>query len=151
MTFLENHDTGFPQKQFDSFGNNDKLMQAYAYILTHPGVPCVYWKHYFEWNRGDEIKAIVRARKYAGVHSGSYVKTEVHGEDYVGIVGDKPSQSETLIVKIGYGLDFNPDGSVWGLETSGNGYAVWVRKSMKEHTKDTVDQPKPPLPIPASP
>jgi alpha-amylase len=150
VTFLENHDTGFPQKQFDSFPNNEKLLQAYAYILTHPGVPCVYWKHYFEWNRGNEIKALIRARKYAGVHSGSFIKSEVHGGDYVGIIGDKPSESSTLIVKIGPGFDFNPDPSIWGLETSGNGYAVWVRKSKKAETKDTVDQPKPALPIPGT-
>ncbi len=58
VTFLENHDTGYrtdedgsPQKdhKFDSFANTWEVEQAYAYILTHPGVPCVYWKHYFDW------------------------------------------------------------------------------------------------------
>ena len=149
VTFLENHDTGWPQKKFDSFGRNDKLTQGYAYILTHPGLPCVYWKHYFEWAEfGPKIKDLVKARKYAGVHSGSYIKSEVHGNDYVAIVGDKPSETSTLIVKIGPGLEFNPDGNIWGLETSGNGYAVWVRKSKKAETKDKVDSPKPPHPIP---
>lgn len=148
VTFLENHDTGFPQKQFDSFGNNDKLMQGYAFILTHPGLPCVYWKHYFEWNRANEIKALIKARKYAGVHSGSYIKTETHGNNYVAIVGDKTSESSTLIVKIGYGTDFSPDENIWGLETSGNGYAVWVRKSQKHSMQEKVDSLKPGLEIP---
>ncbi len=148
VTFVENHDTGFPQKQFDSFPNNEKLLQGYAYILTHPGLPCVYWKHYFEWRRGKDIKDLVRARKYAGVHSGSYIKSEVHGNDYVAIVGDKPTESSTLIVKIGPGLDFKPDESLWDLETSGTGYAVWVRKSKKAETKADVDRPKSPLTIP---
>jgi alpha-amylase len=139
VTFLENHDTGFPLKQFDSFGNNDKLMQGYAFILTHPGIPCVYWKHYFEWNRGNEIKPIIKARKYAGVHSGSYIKTEVHGNDYVAIVGDKSSNSSTLIVKIGYGWGFNPDSDVWGMEAAGPGYAVWVRKTKKMETQAAVE------------
>lgn len=151
VTFLENHDTGFPQKQFDSFENNDRLMHGYAYILTHPPVPCVYWKHYFEWNRGQAIKAIIRARKYAGVHSGSYIKTEVHGNDYVAVVGDKPSESSTLIVKIGYGFGFNPDNSVWELETYGQGYAVWVSKSKKLEMKDKVDTPMPAFEIPDNP
>jgi alpha-amylase len=151
VTFLENHDTGFPQKQFDSFGRNDKLMQGYAYILTHPGLPCVYWKHYFEWNEfGPKIKALIKARKYAGVHTGSFIKSEAHGDDYVAIIGDKSTDSSTLIVKIGPGLDFAPDANVWGLETSGNGYAVWVRKSKKAETKDTVDQPKQAFPIPGT-
>jgi alpha-amylase len=147
VTFLENHDTGFPQKQFDSFPNNEKVLHGYAYILTHPGVPCVYWKHYFDWNHGGAIKAIIRARKYAGVHSGSYVKTEVHDNNYVAIVGDQPSESSTLIVKIGYGLGFKPDENVWGLETSGEGYAVWVRKTKKSETQAKVDGPKPPFPV----
>jgi alpha-amylase len=151
VTFLENHDTGFPQQQFDSFGNNDQLMQGYAYILTHPGIPCVYWKHYFDWNRGDKIKALIRARKYAGVHSGSYIKTQVHDNDYVAIVGDKPAPTSTLIVKIGYGFGFNPDGDIWGLETYGQGYAVWVRKSKKAETQAQVDAPLPGLPIPPGP
>jgi alpha-amylase len=104
VTFLENHDTGFPQQQFDSFGNNDQLMQGYAYILTHPGVPCVYWKHYFEWNRGKEIKAIIKARKYAGVNSGSYIETDFSQGAYVAKIGDKPEKSWTLTVKIGPGF-----------------------------------------------
>jgi alpha-amylase len=148
VTFTENHDTGFPQKQFDSFGNNAKLMQAYAYILTHPGIPCVYWKHYFDWNRGDEIKKLIKARKYAGVHSGSYIKSEVHGNNYVAIVGDQPGESSTLIVKIGPGTGFSPDSAVWDLETYGNGYAVWVRKSKKAETKAAVDKPKDAFPVP---
>ncbi|WP_207231784.1 alpha-amylase family glycosyl hydrolase [Edaphobacter modestus] len=58
VTFVENHDTGFrtnddgtPQSDHrsDSFANNWQVEQAYAIVLTHPGIPCVYWKHYFEW------------------------------------------------------------------------------------------------------
>jgi hypothetical protein len=148
VTFIENHDTGFPQKQFDSFGNDAKLLQGYAYILTHPGIPCVYWKHYFDWNRGAEIKKLIRARKYAGVNSGSFIKSEVHGNDYVAIVGDQPGDSSTLIVKIGPGTAFNPDGTVWGLETFGDGYAVWVRTTKKAETSALVEKAKDPLPLP---
>ncbi len=83
VTFLENHDTGFRTKEdgtsdgdahkFDSFANNWEVEQAYAYILTHPGVPCVYWKHFFDWggNLREKIQALINARKVAGVHAGS--------------------------------------------------------------------------------
>ena len=39
VTFVDNHDTGSTQKlwPFPSY----KVMQGYAYILTHPGVPCI--------------------------------------------------------------------------------------------------------------
>src|SRR5437660_957546 len=84
VTFLENHDTGYrtnddgtPQQGhlFDSFANNWQVEQAYAQILTHPGVPCVYWKHYFDWGNDlrEKIKALINARKVAGVKSGSAV------------------------------------------------------------------------------
>ena len=44
VTFVDNHDfRGGDQAPII----NDKLM-AYAFILTHPGYPCVFWKDYFE-------------------------------------------------------------------------------------------------------
>jgi hypothetical protein len=68
---------GTPEKdhKFDSFQNTWEVEQAYAYILTHPGVPCVYWKHYFDWGQDlqNKIRALVNARKVAGVHSGSEI------------------------------------------------------------------------------
>ena len=82
VTFLENHDTGYrtddngrpqPGHEHDSFFNDWQVEQAYAYILTHPGVPTVYWKHYFDWGPDlrDRIKALINARKVADVHAGS--------------------------------------------------------------------------------
>jgi len=85
------------------------------------------------------------------VHSGSYIETQVHGNDYVATVGDKPFETSTLIVKIGHGFGFNPDGNIWGLETYGQGYAVWVRKSKKAETQAAVDAPMPSLPPPPGP
>jgi alpha-amylase len=39
VTFIDNHDTKSTQnsRPFPS----DKVMEGYAYILTHPGVPCI--------------------------------------------------------------------------------------------------------------
>jgi alpha-amylase len=39
ITFIDNHDTGSTQNSWPF--PSDKVMQGYAYILTHPGVPCV--------------------------------------------------------------------------------------------------------------
>lgn len=35
---------------------------GYAYILTHPGMPCVLWEHYFDNGFGDAIKALIGIR-----------------------------------------------------------------------------------------
>ena len=53
---------------FDSFANNWQVEQAYAQILTHPDVPSVYWKHYFDWGSDlqNKVKALINARKMVG-------------------------------------------------------------------------------------
>lgn len=87
VTFVENHDTGFrteengrPEQghELDSFANGREVEQAYAYVLTHPGVPCVYWKHVFDWGPDlrSKIRALINARKVAGVHGGSALRLQ---------------------------------------------------------------------------
>lgn len=67
VTFVENHDTRDGDKPIV----RDKLL-AYAYILTHEGYPCVFWKDYYNWQLGKEgtphgIAALVQAHTtYAG-------------------------------------------------------------------------------------
>ncbi len=43
VTFVENHDTG---KEHDKWVTRDFSM-AYAYILTHEGVPCLFYPHFY--------------------------------------------------------------------------------------------------------
>jgi hypothetical protein len=81
VTFIENHDTAYrtnpdgsrKDNLSDSYANNWEVEQAYAQILTHPGVPTVFWKHYFDWGQDlrSKIQAMINARKVAGVHAGS--------------------------------------------------------------------------------
>ncbi|HSI83155.1 MAG TPA: alpha-amylase family glycosyl hydrolase, partial [Candidatus Methylacidiphilales bacterium] len=87
VTFLENHDTAYHTEKVsgkhkdssaDDFSKGWEVEQAYAYILTHPGVPCVFWKHYFDWGKDlqSRIKALINARKVAGIHAASYIHTQ---------------------------------------------------------------------------
>jgi len=62
VTFVDNHDT-----DGNSPTRNDKLL-AYAFILTHEGYPCVFWKDYFVYGLADEggaygIAALVQAHE----------------------------------------------------------------------------------------
>ena len=45
VTFLDNHDTGHPQMHWPF--PTDRMGLGYAYALTHPGIPCVFWPHAF--------------------------------------------------------------------------------------------------------
>ena len=38
---------------------------GYAYILTHPGIPCIMWEHYFDHGFGGCIKHLVEVRYVA--------------------------------------------------------------------------------------
>ena len=64
VTFVDNH------KYIDEITPpifSDKML-AYAFILTHPGYPCVFWEDYFERNMGlpgqpSGIQALVRCHE----------------------------------------------------------------------------------------
>ena len=69
VTFIDNHDTGSTQAHWPFPAN--KVVLGYAYILTHPGMPCVLWDHVFDW--GDDVKRrileLVAVRAKAGIVS----------------------------------------------------------------------------------
>jgi alpha-amylase len=48
ITFVDNH---IFRDETNPPIFNDKML-AYAFILTHPGYPCVFWRDYFEHNLG---------------------------------------------------------------------------------------------------
>jgi alpha-amylase len=125
VTFVDNHDTG-PSRTCSEGQNHwpvkcNKVMQAYAYVLTHPGIPTIYWPHYFDWNLGGAIDAITHARKAAGVHSTSPVDIwAAQGGLYAARIHGSRGK---LSVKLGW-HDWHP-GSGWTLVASGEHYAVW--------------------------
>ncbi|KAH0683990.1 hypothetical protein KY285_021475 [Solanum tuberosum] len=62
VTFIDNHDTGSTQHIWPF--PSDKVMQGYAYILTHPGVPSVFYDHFFDWGLKDGITTLGRGMGY---------------------------------------------------------------------------------------
>ena len=50
-------------------------MEANAYILMMPGIPCVFWPHWKSYQY--EINALIGVRKQAGIHSESAVTEEI--------------------------------------------------------------------------
>jgi alpha-amylase len=125
VTFVDNHDTG-PAESCGS-GQNlwsvpcGSVMQAYAYILTHPGIPTIFYPHVYNWNLRAAIKALVQARKSAGVTSTSTVSIQQATTGlYAAII---QGTTHKLAMKLGPN-SWSPAGA-WTLLTSGNNYAVW--------------------------
>ncbi len=124
VTFLDNHDTGASpgggQNHWPFPG--DKVMQGYAYILTHPGIPSVYWVHYYDWGLKTQINKLISIRKTQGINSESSLNiVSADSSKYAAIIDNK------VAVKIGSG-DWNP-GSDWNIAANGNNYAVWTKGS----------------------
>ncbi|KAH8963684.1 hypothetical protein BDL97_04G026300 [Sphagnum fallax] len=125
VTFLENHDTGSTQGHWPF--PRDKIMMGYAYILTHPGTPVVFYDHFYDFGLRDQIAELIAVRTRTGVHCRSTVKIfQANFEGYVAQVG------EDLVMKIGH-LDWNPSkqnnltGS-WEQCIDRDGYQLWERK-----------------------
>ena len=128
VTFIDNHDTFVKP---GSFVTSDNIMKGYAYILTHPGMPCVFFPHYYGGTyQKDGVTVVYGANKTAidnlmairkanGINAYSSVVVSNTIGFYSATIDNK------VVVKIGPGL-WNP-GTGWTLKTSGTDYAVWDR------------------------
>ena len=95
---------------------------GYAYTLTHPGVPCVFWCHFFDWGHRtrQRIERLIQVRRAAGVHSRSSVDIKEAGKGlYAAFIDGR------VAVKLG-SRDWSP-GWGWHLAADGEKFAVWTR------------------------
>ena len=124
VTFLDNHDTGSTQAHWPF--PSDKILQGYAYILTHPGTPTVFWDHLFDWGEENsrKIRELVAVRKRADLHSRSEVKVaEARGDLYAAYVDGR------VAMKIGQGEWAPPSAGGWKVASFGDGFAVWTKET----------------------
>lgn len=127
VTFVDNHDTG--PSTGGGWGQNkwafpsSSVIAGYAYILTHPGIPSVYWVHYFDWGLDKEIDSLISIRKKYKISSKSSLKIiEADNSKYAAIIDGR------VAMKIGFG-QWSP-GKRWKLLLRGENYMVWGKKSI---------------------
>uniref|UniRef100_A0A7N0U341 Alpha-amylase n=1 Tax=Kalanchoe fedtschenkoi TaxID=63787 RepID=A0A7N0U341_KALFE len=122
VTFLDNHDTGSTQAHWPFPSNH--IMEGYAYILTHPGIPTVFYDHFYDLGPSihDQIVKLINVRKQQDIHSRSCIRiVEAQSNLYAAVIGEK------ICMKIGDG-SWCPSGREWMLATSGHKYAVWQKQ-----------------------
>ncbi len=126
VTFIDNHDTferSDNNNDFAAIDNKDKILQANAYLLSMPGVPCVFYPHWARYK--SEIKAMIEARRACGIHSESSVSDEnVSSDKYEATIHGK---NGTLILKIGSGSSYNTTPSGYTKAASGTNYAIFIK------------------------
>ena len=116
VTFVDNHDTYRDNSKYT--GN---VQQAYAFILSSPGVPCVFYPH---WQSADKeaINKMIAVRRAAGVHSESDVTVTQRGSYYESrSVGHRG----TLVTRIGAAAPTAvPEG--YALAAQGTGWQMFL-------------------------
>ncbi len=142
VTFVDNHDT-FTRSSSEFGGQNnsmttgmkDRLLQANAFILSMPGIPCVFYPHWVTYKA--ELKKMIEARHMTGVHSESAVYDEqVEQGGYQATIAGK---NGFIVLQLGN----KAAGTIANCTkyAYGNGYAIWV------HTNDgSVDPEEPETP-----
>ncbi|THU66218.1 hypothetical protein C4D60_Mb05t11830 [Musa balbisiana] len=122
VTFVDNHDTGSTQRLWPF--PSDKVMQGYAYILTHPGVPSIFYDHMFDWGLKEKITRLAETRTRNGIHSGSALNILASDADlYMAMIDGK------ILTKLGSRYDVgNLVPSNFHVVASGNDYCVWEKR-----------------------
>ncbi|WVZ59573.1 hypothetical protein U9M48_009694, partial [Paspalum notatum var. saurae] len=124
VTFVDNHDTGSKTLHRWPFPPGMAL-QGYAYILTHPGTPCIFYDHFFDPNMKDEIATMIKIRTRNKIRPASSLRILLAENDvYVAEIDGR------VLAKVGARYDVStyvPDG--FQMSTSGNDFAIWEKSS----------------------
>jgi len=133
VTFVDNHDMGAsPFSTANGWGQQCwpcapfYKSKAYAFIMTMPGTPCVYWPDFFDWGLGKEIAVLAALRKKCGISSSSeWVDLCSHFSGFAGIVLNDKGE-EVLALSIGSNYAGPGDGWITGYQKKGE-YTVWIK------------------------
>lgn len=100
VTFVDSHDSYTRDDneicgKNKSMSNKSVVLQANAFILSMPGVPCVFYPHWKTWK--SEISAMISARHMTGVHSESSVSDEAGNGYYKATITGKNGSIRLLL------------------------------------------------------
>jgi alpha-amylase len=138
VTFVDSHDS-FQRDNNELCGEGnsmtlcrDKVLQCNAYMLSMPGVPCVFWPHWVTFK--DEIKAMINARYKTGVHSESSVNDEAGNGYYKATIYGKNGEIRLLL---GPNSGYNTTPQGYTLAVKGNNYGVYYKSDGTRGDKNT--------------
>ena len=125
VTFVENHDTERRANAEQDPIKKDTLA-ANAYLLAMPGTPCVFYTHWLAYK--DEIKAMVAARKLAGINNQSTYANMASHKTYFATAVKTDGENRLMVV-----VGSNPNGyyvpSSYTLILSGYHYRYYLANS----------------------
>jgi alpha-amylase len=148
VTFIESHDWFLRPDNNNEFGGRgnsmtpalkDRLMQANAFLLGMPGVPCVFYPHWQKYKA--DLKPMIDARKLAGIHSESPVSNEEATQ--TGYQCTIQGKYGWMVLQLGDKTTHTGWGDpAYQLKASGPGYAMWVNRTAPMPDTTAVDEVK---------
>ena len=129
VTFVENHDTEVRPDGSSNGPLRRDTLAANAFMLAMPGTPCVFMKHWQKYPT--QIKAMVAARKAAGVHSESTYLNFRSNKDYYAVI-TKTDNENRLLAVVGNvaAVEANINAQQWVKVTEGYHYAYYFPTTM---------------------
>ena len=140
VTFVDSHDTYFGcqggRDNNDEIGgcgksmedyNKDRVLGANAFILSMPGVPCVFYPHWAKYK--DAIGKMILAPKAAGVHSESLVSDEAGNGYYKATITGKHGSIRLLL---GPNSGFNTTPQGYTLAYKGGNFAMYYTSTQAQ-------------------
>ena len=125
VTFVENHDTERRANAAQDPLVRDTLA-ANAYLLAMPGTPCVFMKHWQAYRQ--EIRAMVEARRLAGIHNESNVTQTVNSKSCYGVTTE--GTAGKLLALVGTAATTYRPATTWVRILSGHHYAYYLDRGM---------------------
>ncbi|MGC4129503.1 MAG: chitobiase/beta-hexosaminidase C-terminal domain-containing protein [Bergeyella sp.] len=140
VTFLDNHDT-FAHD--DSYFSGSNILKGYAYILTHPGIPCVWAPHYYGGTytkdsktrtyaaNSAKINQMMAVRKANGIDAYSHVVVDKAQIGlYAAYIKKRSTDTDPVVaMKLG-GTSWTPSGTGWTLAVSGTDFSIWSKATV---------------------
>ncbi len=154
VTFVDNHDTGSTQALW--YLDPEDVGTAYAFIMTHPGVPCVAWQHYFTAQESYDTTVSDNASQYIGGNTvpgtsmtyRNYIKLLIDLRKEIGIsdtsavttwsetgstmyLAEVTGTNGSLVVNLGatYDMSANLNSSSYTLVSSGTNFNIWKKSN----------------------
>ena len=131
VTFIDNHDTGVGASDPQALLAN--IEAANAFILTLPGTPCVFLRHWMTYKTA--IKKQILVRKAAGIHNQSTILSKTAQGN--GFVLNVQGTNGNVLLLLGSATT-STDG--YKLAVEGTNYKMYVSNSVDISALDNIHE-----------
>lgn len=127
VTFVENHDTEYRSSSSPQDPISKDTLAANAFMLAMPGTPCIFYKHWLDYET--ELKAMIEARKAVGINNQSTYSNYRSAAAYYGNI--VTGTNGRLLVMVGDLSSLSIPSNRWVKIADGYHYAYYLEPSQE--------------------